>query len=65
MQWWSWFRGSFLKPAASEMVAGDAYLFDEEVRLVGTLGGLRFQCILRKFFNIFLPTLKAQFRSDL
>lgn len=58
MQWWSWFQGSFLKPAASEMVTGDAYLFDEEVGLVGTLGGLRFQCILRKLFNTFLPTPK-------
>lgn len=35
-----------MQPAASEMETGDAYLFEEEVGLVGALGGLRFQCIL-------------------
>lgn len=47
-----------MQAAASEMVTGDTYLFEEEVGLVGALGGLRFQCIFSKLFNEFLPTPK-------
>lgn len=41
-------------PSEGKVVVGDVYLFDDG-EIVGCVGGLKFQCIPRNVFNIFLP----------
>lgn len=37
-----------------KMMVGDVYVFDED-RIIGVVGGLKFQCIPRTLLNTFLP----------
>ena len=48
-----------MQSAGGKMMAGDVWLFNEEQKIVGLVGGLRFQCIPRKLMNVFLPPPKA------
>jgi iron transport multicopper oxidase len=44
-----------MQPVGPKTVAGDVYIFDDEEKIVGVVGGLKFHCIPRKLFNTFLP----------
>jgi iterative type I PKS product template protein len=44
-----------MQPAGGKMVAGDVYIFNSEKKVVGVVGGLKFQCIPRTLLNTFLP----------
>jgi iterative type I PKS product template protein len=48
-----------MQPAGGRMVAGDVYIFNSEKKVIGVVGGLRFQCIPRKILNTFLPPADA------
>lgn len=47
---------SYVKMQAAEgsVMLGDVYVFDRD-RIIGVVGGLKFQCILRSLLNTFLP----------
>lgn len=47
---------SYVKMQAAEgsVVLGDVYVFDQD-RIIGVVGGLKFQCIPRTLLNTFLP----------
>lgn len=47
-----------MQPAGGKMVAGDVYIFDQD-RVIGVVGGLKFQCIPRTLLNTFLPPIGA------
>jgi len=44
-----------MQPAGGKMIAGDVYIFDSEKKVIGVVGGLKFQCIPRTLLNTFLP----------
>ena len=44
-----------MQPAGGKMVAGDVYVFNSEQKVIGVVGGLKFQCIPRTILNILLP----------
>ena len=44
-----------MQPAGGKMLAGDVWIFNKEMEVVGLVGGLRFQCIPRNLMNVFLP----------
>lgn len=46
--------------SGSKVFAGDVYLFDEEKKVIGVIGGLKFQCIQRQLLNTFIPPAKAK-----
>ena len=47
-----------MQPAPGKMVAGDIYIFEEDV-VIGVFEGLKFQCIPRNILNTFLPPVGA------
>ena len=53
----SWVKMQPLAGAAKTF-AGDVYLFDEQQRVIGVIGGLKFQCIPRQLLNTFIPPTK-------
>ena len=55
----SWVKMQPLAGAAKTF-AGDVYLFDEEQKVIGVIGGLKFQCIPRQLLNTFIPPTKPQ-----
>ena len=58
-KYYSWVK---MQPVAgaAKTFAGDVYLFDEEQKVIGVIGGLKFQCIPRQLLNTFIPPAKAQ-----
>jgi len=44
-----------MQAVGPKTVAGDVYIFDDDEKIVGVVGGLKFHCIPRKLFNTFLP----------
>ncbi|ERF69996.1 hypothetical protein EPUS_03548 [Endocarpon pusillum Z07020] len=44
-----------MQPAGGKILAGDVYIFNAEKKIIGVVGGLKFQCIPRSLLNTFLP----------
>ena len=58
-KYYSWVKMQPLAGAAKTF-AGDVYLFDEERKVIGVIGGLKFQCIPRQLLSTFIPPANAQ-----
>ncbi len=56
--YYSWVKMQPLA-GATKTFAGDVYLFDEERKIIGVIGGLKFQCIPRQLLNTFIPPAKT------
>ncbi|TVY82590.1 Non-reducing polyketide synthase PKS12 [Lachnellula suecica] len=41
-------------PGASQVLAGDVYVFTDDERLIGIVGGLKFQCVPRRLLDTML-----------
>jgi iterative type I PKS product template protein len=48
-----------MQPAGGKTVAGDVYIFNSEKKVIGVVGGLKFQCIPRAVFSMILAPAGA------
>jgi iterative type I PKS product template protein len=47
-----------MQPAEKKVLQGDVYIFDGD-RIIGMVGGLKFQCIQRRVLNMLMPPVGA------